>query len=73
MTSKHAKKIKRFLRISLARRMAQRVIEFFFLFECAVLVYLNAASEQIEKAIVPLIGLEFSAPALAKGGPCSRT
>lgn len=53
--------------------MAQRVIEFFFLFECTALVYLNAASKLREKAIVPLIGLEFSAPALAKGGPSSHT
>lgn len=59
--------------MSLARRDAQRVIEFyiFIYFECTVLVYLNAASKLWEKAMVPLIGLEFSAAALAKGGPSS--
>lgn len=44
----------------------------FFLFQCTVLVYLNAASKLREKAIVLLIGLEFSAPALAKGSPSSH-
>jgi len=39
----------------------------FFCFEFTVLVYLNAASKLREKVIVPVIGLEFSAPALAKG------